>query len=95
MKNKFKIISYIKYPDGTYEAVGKFPLKQGDFSTIVEYYNKCVGKYCEMHDYAFEFRELQDTDLQDIQDALSDDWYLMDGSTKGKSNKLLDSYFYA
>ena len=46
MQNKFKIISYIKYPDGTFDAPGDFKLYTGDYTKIVEYYNLLVKKYC-------------------------------------------------
>ena len=43
MQNKFKIISYIKYPDGTFDAPGDFKLYTGDYTKIVEYYNLLVN----------------------------------------------------
>lgn len=92
MQNKFKIISYIKYPDGTFDAPGNFKLYAGDYTKIVEYYNLLVKKYCQIHNYKFQFREIEDTDLEDINNQLTDDWYLTDNSTINKKTNLIILY---
>lgn len=81
MKNKFKVISYIKWPDGTFNSPGDFKLNKGDYTKIVEFYNLLVKKYCQLHNYEFEFREINNNDLQDIKQQLTDDWQLLDDST--------------
>ena len=80
MENKFKIISYIRWPDGSFNAPGNFVLNKGDYSKIVDYYNVLVKKYCELNNYKFEFKEITDEDLKDIELKLSDDWQLLDDS---------------
>lgn len=79
--NKFRIISYIKWPDGTFNAPYDFKLNKGDYTKIVEFYNLLVKKYCDMHNYQFEFKEIDNNDLIDIEEQLIDDWRILDDTT--------------
>jgi hypothetical protein len=63
MQNKFKIISYVNYPKHEFKHFGNIDVKKNEYEVIVSYYNFLVPKYCQMHDYAFEFREITEDKL--------------------------------
>lgn len=66
MQNKFKIISYVNYPKYDFKHFGNIDVKKNEYEVIVSYYNFLVPKYCQMHDYAFEFREITEDKLSHI-----------------------------